>query len=117
MATTLESNNGTHQATTALEPHRLVLVASTGKVGYAANAGQFSGSTINRAVSADDPVAVKYRSGNGKHILTASGAITRGALVYTDANGKITATVTAVLVGQALEAATADNDQIEVLVF
>lgn len=117
MAKYTDNPYSTFRGTTALEPHRLVLVASTGKVGYAANAGQFSGSTQDRAVSADDPVKVKLRAGSGTHILTASGAITRGALVHTDANGKVTATVTAVLVGQALEAATADGDQIEVLVF
>ena len=47
--------------------------------------------------------------------MTASVAIAVGALVYKAANGKIGTTNTNRLVGICLEAATADNDVIEVL--
>lgn len=47
--------------------------------------------------------------------MTAAVAISANALVYKAANGKIGTTNTNRLVGIALEAATADNDVIEVL--
>lgn len=60
------------------------------------------------------PATVRVRTAQGTCKMVASGAITAGVTVYAAAGGKISASGT-VTVGTALEAATADNDIIEVL--
>ena len=64
-----------------------------------------------------DVRAVRLTSAQGTCKMVASGAISQFAAVHTAASGKISATgaATSYLVGQALEAATADGDVIEVL--
>lgn len=117
MATSYNNGIKSFRGTTALAENRLVIMAAAGTMGYAANAGSFDGSTINNCVNAGDQVSVKLRCGPGTHILTASKSITAGALVYTDANGKITDAANAQVVGRALQAASGDGSQIEVNVF
>lgn len=71
--------------------------------------------TLTRAVLAsDDHVAVALRNLEGTTPMVASGSISRGAPVYAAASGKIASSGT-VLLGEAMEAATANNDVIEVL--
>lgn len=74
------------------------------------------GTAMNAAVSGD-VVPVRLRTASGTHKMIAKEAIAAGALLYTEAGGKVqdTAEATAFMVGHAMEAATADNDIIEVL--
>lgn len=102
---------------TALEPHRLVLMNSSGNAAYTTAGSSYTGVTINRAVTAGDKVSVKLRGQGGTAIVCVDGAVTRGGLIYTAANGKASATVSGSAIGQALETATADGDEIEYLPF
>lgn len=70
--------------------------------------------TMENAALAAGPATVRLRSAKGTCKMVASGAITSGVTVYAAANGKIASSGT-VVVGTALEAATANNDVIEVL--
>lgn len=71
--------------------------------------------TLEEASFADlDVRAVRLRTAQGTAKMVASEAISAGAAVYAAASGKVAATGT-VRVGLALEAATANNDVIEVL--
>jgi hypothetical protein len=70
--------------------------------------------TMETASTAAGPATVRLRNANGTAKMVAAGAITAGNTVYAAAGGKIAASGT-IVVGQALEAATADNDVIEVL--
>lgn len=62
-----------------------------------------------------DPADVLLNMQQGTTPMVASGAITAGATVYGAASGKISATANTNPIGIALEAATANNDIIEVL--
>lgn len=66
-------------------------------------------------VSSGGYVALRLLSSPGSAIITASAAIALNALVYGTASGKIDDTGTGEPIGYAAEAATADGDQIEVL--
>ncbi|MBX3435544.1 MAG: DUF2190 family protein [Pirellulales bacterium] len=60
-------------------------------------------------------VSVVLRSKQGTSKMIAAAAITAGVAVYGAANGKVSSTASGTAIGVALEAATADNDVIEVL--
>jgi hypothetical protein len=62
-----------------------------------------------------DQADVLLRSANGTHPAIASGAITANALVYPDAGGKVTATANGLPIGRALNAASGNNDFVEIL--
>jgi len=66
------------------------------------------------ALAAGDVVAVRLRTAAGTSKMVASEAITAGNPVYAAASGKVAASGT-VLVGTALEAASANNSVLEVL--
>jgi len=70
--------------------------------------------TMENACTAAGPCTVRLRNAGGTAKMVASAAITAGVTVYAAAGGKIASSGT-VTVGTALEAATADNDVIEVL--
>lgn len=72
------------------------------------------GTLVQPTFAAGDEVAVHLRTAQGTVKMVASEAITAGNPVYAAASGKIAASGT-VLIGIALEAATANNDVIEVL--
>jgi hypothetical protein len=72
------------------------------------------GVNMNAVVTSGDTVNVKLRTAPGTCPMVASGAITLGNPVYAAASGKIAASGT-VLIGTALNAATADGDVVEVL--
>jgi len=104
------------QANATLGQFLRVAMLSTGKVALAA-AGQMGvGTTENPATAADQFIAVRLNTAEGSRKVVANGAITRGALVYCAASGKVGSSGT-VAYGVALEAATADNDIIEVMPF
>ena len=63
-----------------------------------------------------DYVAVRLSTATGTRKVIAAAAISQGANVYTAADGEVSTTAnTAYMVGIALEAATADQDIIEIL--
>lgn len=70
--------------------------------------------TMDNPATAAGPATVRLRTAPGTCKMVASAAITAGVTVYAAAGGKIAASGT-VIVGTALEGATADNDVIEVL--
>lgn len=72
------------------------------------------GTLEEASFAAGDVRAVRLRTAQGTAKMVAAGAITAGADVYAAASGKIAATGY-VYIGQALEAASANNDVIEVL--
>lgn len=72
------------------------------------------GTLENATFASGDLGQVRLRTAFGTAKMVAAGPITAGAAVYAAAGGKIDATGT-VFVGNALEAATANNDVIEVL--
>ncbi len=103
-------------ATADTEPYLLVKLAA-GKYAVAGATDLALGST-QRRVKADETVAPR-RPSAGTMRLTASGAVTVATEVVQDAGGKIKSRPaagggTAILVGVALEAATADGDVIDV---
>jgi hypothetical protein len=75
------------------------------------------GTAQNAAFAANDLVNVKLRTAPGTHKMRMKDTGSAAATVYTEAAGEaqFTATNTAYVIGIALEAATAENDIIEVL--
>lgn len=73
------------------------------------------GTLETQAFSSGDVVSVRLRSAMGTVKMMAAGAITKGNVVFGAAAGKIDDTSNSNLIGVALEAATANNDIIEVL--
>lgn len=104
----------TFQATAAVAENLRVSYLSTGKIAVAGAGERGVGTTDAPALAADDYVAVRLWSAQGTRMMVASEAITAGADVFAAAGGKVAATGT-VKLGQAKEAATANNDVIEVL--
>lgn len=104
------------QSNAALSAFIRVAILSTGKVA-AAEAGQLGvGTTDSPATAADQMIPVRLNNATGTRKCVANGAISRGALVYCAAAGKVGSSGT-VAYGVALEASTADNDIIEVETF
>ena len=108
----------TYSATAAVTAFRAVsLVASTGYIQHA-GAGDTPIGTVE-ATSASSTAArnveVRLFNAPGTRTMVASAAVTQFAPVYVGANGKISGTANGVCVGIAMEAATADGDEIEVL--
>lgn len=103
----------TLEAASALEMYRRVRFNGT-QYAYAA-AGQnhdFITDAPRANAQADETIGY-HRSFDGVVKVTASGAISAGALVYGDASGKVTATQKGGAIGVALTAATTDGDVIE----
>ncbi len=80
----------------------------------AAGASDVGIGTMEFPCLAAGPCTIRLRSAQGTRKMVAGGAITKGAPVYAAAGGKIAGSGT-VYEGVALEAATANNDVIEVL--
>ena len=113
MSQSVEGNVKGFEASAAISVHARVTL-SGGKVATA-------GATVRGIGTADTPsfadgniVAVRLLSAAGTQKMIAAGAITAGANVFAAASGKIASSGT-VPVGVAMEAASADNDLIEVL--
>src|SRR5262245_9869216 len=88
---------------------------AAGKLALSGAADVSIGTMEREAFAADEQVAVRLRSAQGTKKMVASGAIGEGVKVYGAAGGKIGTAAGANLEGISLEAATADNDVIEVL--
>jgi hypothetical protein len=101
----------------ALAKNIRVKVNSSGQVLVSGAANDAIGITQEDAL-ASTRVAVKLFSAEGTFLATADAAITRGALIYPGASGKISATAGMLTaIGYALEAATADGDIIPFAAF
>ncbi len=105
----------TFTATEALGIYRRVKLSSGSgtDVEYADEGDWFLGVT-QEDVALGAMVSVADKKDGGTKIMTASGAISEGADVYGADDGKISASVSGIPIGKALEAALADGDQIEV---
>lgn len=108
--TTVSSHFRSFIAAAAIAAAIRVKVDSSGNAAVAGATDAAIGTT-EHAVASGDPVTVKLYAPT--LLATASEAITRGNQVYPAASGKIAATGTTALNLVALEAATADGDQIE----
>jgi len=104
-------------ASAAISQYARVKVDAAGTVSTAGLTDKDIGTALNAAFAAGDLVQVKMRTAPGTHKMIAAGAVTLGAEVITQASGKIddAATSTGYRLGIALEAATANNDIIEVM--
>lgn len=100
----------------ALALYLRAALLSTGKLALA-GAGEIGVGTIETQSFADgDACSVRLLTAQGTRKVVANAAITAGALVYAAASGKVGPTGT-ICLGEALEAATADGDVIEILHF
>jgi len=102
---------GTDTAAAAIA--QFLRVKTTGALAVAGAADVELGTMELPALAAGD-ATVRYRTAAGTVKMVANAAITAGATVYAAAAGKIGASG-GLAIGTALEAATADNDVIEVL--
>lgn len=117
MSQYVDGNNiGRFTASGTIAQYARVKVSGAGTVAEAGLAEKEIG-TANEAAVSGDPVSVRLRTASGTHKMIAKEALAVGATLYTEAGGKVqdTAETTAFQVGTALEAATAENDIIEVL--
>ena len=98
----------------ALAAYHLVKLSSEDVVAYAAAGDNWLGVT-EEAAAINTNVAIRLRTASGTVKMTAAGAFSAGAIVYTADDGKIDDTAVGQPVGVALEAATADGDVVEVV--
>jgi len=117
MSQYVDGNTKAFVADEAIAVHLRVKLDADGRVTVAGLTDKEIGTALTPAFAAGDEITVKLRSGAGTHKMVAIEALAAGATVYTEANGKVqdTAAATAFQLGTALEAATADNDVIEIL--
>ena len=113
MSSVIEYHTKSYTAGAALGAY--VRVKKSGSTVVAAGAGEAGiGVTIHN-VANGEPVTVRLFNGFGTAFMKASAPIVQNAPVYGTANGKVDDAGTGPFLGFAEEAATADNDVIEVL--
>lgn len=117
MSQFVDGNYKTFEADAAIALYQRVKLDADGKVTVAGLTDRCIGTAVKPAFAAGDLVTVKLRTASGTHKMIVSEAVAAGALLYTESDGEVqdTAQATAFLIGTALEAATADQDVIEVL--
>jgi len=107
--------------TQALEPYRRVKCDATYGLGYAGATDKELGTLQRRHIvsglGSDEVAAVVARNVKGSVLMVAAGAFDAFATVYGAADGKVDDTPNGNPIGVALEAATANNDQVEVMRF
>lgn len=108
----IHGNKKTFNAGGAIGAHELVKM-STGDVVQNTDEGVVVGAA-EYAVAQNAPVAIRLFNAGGTIHCIADAAITQGAAVYAAASGKVSPAGT-LIIGYAMEAATADGDVIEVL--
>lgn len=116
MSQFVDGNYKTFVAAGTIPKYARVTLGSGGTITAAGLAVKDIGTAQNAAVSGDI-VNVRLRTAAGTHKMIAKEALAAGALLYTEAGGLVqdTAEATAFMIGHALEAATAENDIIEVI--
>ncbi len=117
MSQFVDGNTKAFRCSEAIPLYSRVKIASTGLIAVAGLAEKDLGTAVTAGFASGDLVTVRLRTAAGTHKMIAKEAIAIGASLYTEAAGKVqdTAETTAFQVGTALEAATAENDIIEVL--
>lgn len=100
-------------AAEAIAAYARVHVNSSGQFALSGAGVNHTGVAVNAAASGASCGAV-LRTPGSTFKMIASGAVSAGAAVYSDASGKITATKKGGKLGVAINAATADGDIIEV---
>lgn len=113
-----QQNNGlkAFKATSAVVAYRRVKYDGAGAVSYAGVGEVWIGVT-QAAGAAGDFVTVLLRTAIGTCKVCAAEALADGATLYAAANGKVKDTASGTLTGIALEAALADGDIIEALLY
>jgi hypothetical protein len=113
-----ETGIKTFTASGAITANTLVKLSSAGVVATAGLAEAPIGVALETVATTKD-VAVKLLNTQGTVKIMTDDAVTVGALVYGQASGKCddASGSSAVIIGRALEAATADGDIIEVIPF
>jgi len=117
MSQFVDGNHKTFIADEAIAVHLRVKLDTDGRVTIAGLTDKDIGTAVTPAFAAGDPITVRLRSAAGTHKMVAIEACAIGALLYTEAAGKVqdTAAQTSFQIGHALEAATNDGDIIEVV--
>ena len=113
-----DSGFKTFEADEAIALYSRVKLDSDGKITNAGLADKSIGTLQTAAAfAAGDKVPVKLRSAAGTHKVRVKEALAAGAALYSEAAGEVqdTAAATAFIEGTALEAATAEDDIIEML--
>ena len=82
-----------------------------------ADAGEDAIGVTEFAVANTTPVGIRLINGSGTFEMTASGAISAGAAIYGAADGKVSVTPSGPIIGTCIEAATADGDQVECILY
>lgn len=115
MSQYVDSNTKAFTAAGTIKQYARVVLGSGGTITEAVLADREIGIAQVAGVSGDT-IAVKLRTGSGTQKAIAAAAIARGAAVFSAAAGKVSVSATgAYNIGLALEAATANNDIIEIL--
>jgi hypothetical protein len=114
MSQFVDGNEKAFVADEAIGLHLRVKFDSDSRVTLAGAAEVSIGTAVTQAFAAADDITVRLRTAAGTRKMVASEAITAGNFVFSAAGGKIAADGS-VLEGEALEAATADGDIIEVM--
>ncbi len=115
MTVQIEGPTKTFEAAAALGKYTLVRLNGSSEIALNGAANADSLGVLTREVLADgDDAAVRLWTAEGTHKVVASGAISADATVYAAASGKVASSGT-VVIGQAINAATANNDIIEIL--
>jgi len=113
-----DSGFKTFEADEAITLYSRVKLDSDGKITLAALVDRSIGTLQTAAaLAAGDLVSVKLRSAAGTHKVRVKEAVAAGAALYSEAAGEVqdTAEATGYLEGTAMEAATAEDDIIEML--
>lgn len=117
MSQQVDTNTKAFVAAGTIVQFSRVLLGSGGTVTAAVLADKEIGIAQNAGVSGD-LINVKLRTANGTHKAIAAAAITRGASVFSAAAGKVSVSAAGAFnLGLALEAATANNDVIEIMYY
>jgi hypothetical protein len=99
-------------ASEAMEWRRAAKYGSTaGQAGYAGAGDRIDG-IVQDIVASGDDVALRTRNSPGDHIVTVDGEVSVGQRLYAAASGKLSATQCGPAQMVALEAATADGNEI-----
>lgn len=113
-----DSGFKTYEADEAITLYSRVKLDSDGKITNAGLTDKSIGTLQTAAaIAAGDFVSVKLRSAAGTHKVRVKEALAAGATLYSEADGEVqdTAQATAFIEGTALEAATAEDDVVEML--
>jgi len=112
--TTMSNSPKSFTSGEALGAFLRVKIAGATRAAWLADAADYGVGTVLEGVAISKDVAIRLWEHGGSHKCVASGAISAGQKVYAAAGGKIAVSGT-LLIGTALDAATADGSVIEVL--